>query len=337
MKDFEIDISVVLCCYNSSSRLRPTLEHLAKQKINSQIKWEVILIDNNSNDNTSEFAKNIWLEVGDYIPFQVIPELKPGLSNARKKGIVSANGEILIFCDDDNWLEENYIQIAYDLMLEDKSIGMLGGMGNEVIEGDKPTWFENLKLSYAVGPQNNEDGDITFKKGFVYGAGSIVRKSVLTAIYEKGFINQLTDRVGKLFVSGGDNEIGYMIALSGFKIHYSSKLIFKHYLPENRLTLPYLVQLAKGQQLTCYKILCYESYLFKKTFIFPKNRCSKSYSTIKKIIRLVLDFINRKISYFDFRLKTTKLIYSQVYLFLYFTKFKTEIENVEKNIALLNK
>ncbi|WP_300978473.1 glycosyltransferase [Flavobacterium sp.] len=334
MKDFQLDLSVIVCCYNSAQRIRPTLEHLAKQNTTNFLKWEVIVVDNNSNDGTSELVFQIWEELKSDIAFKVVYENRPGLSNARKKGILSANGEILIFCDDDNWFEEHYVQIAYNLMSEDNSIGMLGGIGQEVIGGDKPTWFENVKLAYAVGPQNDVDGDITFIKGYVYGAGSIVRKSVLFNIYEKGFINQLTDRIGKVLVSGGDNEIGYMIALSGFKIYYSSKLKFKHYLPESRLMVSYLCRLAKGKQLTCYKIRCYEKYVLNKQFQFPENRFRGFKKSIIEMLKLLIRFILNKISYFEFKISFIQIFYESFYLLLYYNQFKSEILLVMKNIQL---
>ena len=329
-----MDLSVIVCCYNSAQRIRPTLEHLAKQKTTTSLKWEVIIVDNNSDDGTSELVFQIWKELKSEIAFNVVHENSPGLSNARKKGIVSANGEILIFCDDDNWFEEHYVQIAYDLMLEDKSIGMLGGIGAEVIEGEKPNWFENVKLAYAVGPQNIIDGDVTYKKGYVYGAGYVVRKSVLTSIYEKGFVNQLSDRVGNVLVSGGDNEIGYMIGLSGYKVYYSSKLKFKHYLPKSRLKTSYLCSLIKGKQLTFYKISCYEKYVLDKKFHFPENRYSGLKKSIKEAIKLLIRFVLNRISYLEFRMSFTQVFYRSYYLYQYYDQFKSEIKLVMKNIYL---
>jgi glycosyltransferase involved in cell wall biosynthesis len=334
MSDFQPDISVIVCCYNSVLRIRPTLEHLAKQKITKLLNWELIVVDNNSNDGTSELVSQIWKELKSEITIKVVQEISPGLSNARKKGIASANGEILIFCDDDNWFDDHYVQIAFDLMLENNRIGMLGGIGEEMIEGEKPTWFENEKLGFAVGPQNDVDGDITFKKGYVYGAGSVVRKSVLSAIYDEGFVNQLTDRVGKVLVSGGDNEIGYMIALSGFKIYYSSKLKFKHYLPKNRLKISYLCKLVKGKQLTLYKIRYYEMYVLNLPYQFPKHRYSGLKQSIKVAFKILIRLVLKRISYLQFRMALTNIFYERYYLFLYYNKFKSEIDQVLKNIQI---
>ena len=329
-----LHISVIICCYNSAERIEPTLEHLSKQSIDKNISWEVILVDNKSTDNIKEISKEIWNKTGSEVELIIVEELHSGLANARNKGIQSARGEILIFCDDDNWLDEEYLQIAYDIMKDDSSLGMLGGIGEEIIEGDKPFWFDRIKSSYAIGPQSDKDGDITFRKGYVYGAGAVIRKSVLKGIYSKGFVNQLTDRVGKTLVSGGDNEIGYMIAFSGFKIYYSSKLKFKHFVPQSRLTVDYVSKLVKGQQLTKYKVSYYESYLFEKSYVFPRHRFENIHVSMKKILKLCYAFFTNNISFFDFKVGLTRLFYDKFFLIIYYDKFKRELDFVKKNILI---
>lgn len=53
-------VSVVICCYNSTSRLEATLSHLARQRITQQLDWEVIIVDNGSDDATAELAYRLW-------------------------------------------------------------------------------------------------------------------------------------------------------------------------------------------------------------------------------------------------------------------------------------
>lgn len=50
-------VSIVICCYNSASRLPETLQHIAEQEVAANISWEVIVVDNASTDNTQEIAK----------------------------------------------------------------------------------------------------------------------------------------------------------------------------------------------------------------------------------------------------------------------------------------
>jgi hypothetical protein len=157
----------------------------------------------------------------------------------------------------------------------------------------------------------------------------------LVGIYEKGFKHQLTDRVGKSLTSGGDNEIGYAIALSGYKIFFDNSLTFKHFIHQKRLTISYIKGLLKGQQLTLYKIRCYEKYLLKKKLNFPKSRFSNSTSIFVKIVKLIYRLLKREISILDFNIFFTAVFYKQLYQFCYFSKMKNEIENVEKNIKLI--
>ncbi|MBK6397553.1 MAG: glycosyltransferase [Bacteroidetes bacterium] len=53
-------ISIVICCYNSESRIKETLEALQMQEVGNDIKWEVLLVDNNSTDKTIEVSEMIW-------------------------------------------------------------------------------------------------------------------------------------------------------------------------------------------------------------------------------------------------------------------------------------
>jgi len=62
-------ISVVICCYNSASRLPATLQHIAEQSLDSEILWEIIIVDNASTDNTAEIASTYWQFLNCRIPF----------------------------------------------------------------------------------------------------------------------------------------------------------------------------------------------------------------------------------------------------------------------------
>ena len=329
-----VKISLIICCCNSAIRLPKTLKHVANQKTN--FIYEVILVDNNSNDNTSTIATEIWKSLKSNVSFEVIQESKAGLSFARKKGFDVSRGELIVYCDDDNWLDENYLQIGLDILNLNQRIGMLGGLGEEYIEGKKPIWFDKYRGFYAVGKQSNNLGDITFTNGYVYGAGVFIRKKVLSNIYDKGFISQLTDRKGKVLVSGGDNELGYIIALSGYQIFYNPKLKFKHFIPSERLNFDYIKNLKKGSQKTYFIISAYESKLFNRFYQFPKNRFSGILQTLKKLIKLKINYLNSKISNYEYELKFTQLFYRKLYQVLYYNSLKKGYLNALNNINLVS-
>jgi glycosyltransferase involved in cell wall biosynthesis len=136
-------ISVIICCYNSASRLPVTLKHLSQQNVDLVIPWEVIVVDNNSSDNTANIALSYWNASKTNTPLRVIEEKMPGLSFARKKGIREAQYEYIIFCDDDNWLSDNYIQQAYNLMEQHHFAAAFGGQSEAVSDIPIPEWNQN--------------------------------------------------------------------------------------------------------------------------------------------------------------------------------------------------
>ncbi|MEO6230484.1 MAG: glycosyltransferase [Ferruginibacter sp.] len=234
-------ISVIICCYNSVRRIQKTLEALLKQECISKISWEVIIVDNNSTDNTSAIASAIWVNSGTRIPLNIIEEPIPGLGNARRAGVSVANHPILIFCDDDNWLAPNYVQRVYELMHADNSIAACGGMGIPVFETEEPYWFYMYAEAFALGPQDvNSETEGIFD---LYGAGIAVQKEAIQTFYQSGYEPLLSGRVGKSLSSSEDTELTNAFVLMGYKLIFSEDLKFFHYLPKDRLTFSYLQQL----------------------------------------------------------------------------------------------
>ncbi|HEY1193476.1 glycosyltransferase family 2 protein [Flavobacterium sp.] len=241
----EFHITIVLCCYNSADRLQPTLEHLARQNVQQDLKYEILLVDNNSSDHTSEFAKSTWEDLQSNIKFRVVSEPDPGLSHARKKGIDHAKGELIIFCDDDNWLDENYLQIAFDFMKKYPEVGVLGGKGIAVSSVEFPDWFSTYQGDYAVGVQALESGDVS-SRGYIWGSGMVVRKNEIQSLYNAGFNGSLTGRKGSDLQAGDDSEICKWYLIVGKHLYYNERLIFSHFIEEFRLTIEYNKKLNQG-------------------------------------------------------------------------------------------
>lgn len=285
-------VSVIICCYNSSKRLPETLKHLSLQVVPNEISWEVIIVNNASKDNTVEAANCLWRNLKCHTPFRVVEEEKPGLANAREKGLQLAKYDFCIFCDDDNWLQRDYVRISFETMKRDNLIGVLGGRGEALCEIAPPTWFEKNKKSYAVGCQAVNEGDITKSYGVVYGAGSVINKKIYFSIINRGFKSFLIDRKGLELSTGHDYEICYSMALSGYKIYYNPKLSFKHFIPKERLTRAYLLKLKKGvfsarPVLSLYKYRLQNPEILKKSFLWQREI---SYSFINELLNKELMF-----------------------------------------------
>ena len=248
-------VSVIICCYNSILKLPATLAHLAKQSYKPS--WEIILVDNNSSDRTAQFAKQFWYASGLVaVPLVSVTEKRPGLSYAREAGIEAARYEFIIFCDDDNWLAENYIEKAYEIISADSRIGILGGFNSPVSDSNFPNWFLEMQNAYACGPQAATDGEVD--RQFITGAGMVVRKKIFLILKSLGYKSLLTGRKGQNLLSGDDSEICFVTIMLKYKIIYSAELALQHYMPQIRLTWPYFIKMILGHAQAGYILQYYQ-------------------------------------------------------------------------------
>lgn len=151
-------VSIIICCYNSESKIAKTLGHISKQKTRTNVLWETILVNNASADNTKAVCESTWNAFKNPNPFYIVDQPVPGLIAARKKGISKARYDYIVFCDDDNWLSPDYIQTAFEIFEENPNIGVCGGYNTPVSDVPLPFWFERFHRSYATGEQGTGFG-----------------------------------------------------------------------------------------------------------------------------------------------------------------------------------
>lgn len=248
-----IGCSVVLCTYNGAKKINSTLEFLKNQKVS--FPWELLIIDNNSSDNTKNLASASLQNSS--IDFQIVKCPIPGKMNAFWKGIEMAKYDFVLDCDDDNHLFDNYIETGLSYLIENSDVGVLGGEGIPKAE-NFPEWFQTYKKSYAVGPQGISGQKIS-GQSFLYGAGCFYKKSILMNLLKNKFDFLLTCRIGEKLSSGGDVELCYLISLSGYKIVFIEDLKFYHELLSNRLNWDYYLKLKEGIASSFPLLLSYEA------------------------------------------------------------------------------
>ncbi|MBK8553010.1 MAG: glycosyltransferase family 2 protein [Ignavibacteria bacterium] len=239
-------VSIVICCYNSSKLLPDTLKFISGQSAPADIPFEVIVIDNNSTDDTSETAENFLSNLKPAVPYKILVQKIQGLSSARKMGFDNSDYEYIIFCDDDNRLASDYVEMSYNIMEQNEKIGALGGDSTAVTDGKFTDWFEKFQQSYSVGKQAEKSGNKTWDNSALWGAGMVVRKSALNELFSNGYRSLLSDRKKNTLTSGGDIELCYALRLAGWEIWYDSSLKLKHFIPRQRLNWKYLRKLNRG-------------------------------------------------------------------------------------------
>ena len=300
----EKGVSVIVCCYNSEHRIKETLKHLFHQKVTDNLQWEIILVNNNSTDNTVEVASSEYGKQKNNVSFSIVNEPTPGLSHARERGIKESSFEYLLFCDDDNHLVIDYLDIGFKKLERHRDVAMLGGIGYPVLDKEEPEWFKKCHKMYAVGEQEEGNFDLSKTKSYTYGAGTFIRKQAYFDLKEKRVDFLLTDRIGKKLVSGGDNELGYLFVAAGYRILWDKKLKFKHFIPTNRLNLGYIKRMRYGYAFTYEAIMSYQSWLKNGKNIRTKKIIFREFvNSLNITLRLFLKKTAKQNNNFNFVFK----------------------------------
>lgn len=93
-----MNISVIICCYNSENRIVNTLFHLSQcVSLSKGLIDEIILVDNNSSDETVKTAEDFWRNTGEEQIFKIVFESIPGLVHARRRGLDESKMRLLFF------------------------------------------------------------------------------------------------------------------------------------------------------------------------------------------------------------------------------------------------
>lgn len=246
------DVSIITCTYNPSEEiLKRVLVSIETQVLNG-IKFEYVIVDNNSQRPVIELqCVKAFLERNKWA--KVISEKKQGLSYARVAGIRATTGSVVIFVDDDNELNKNYIQNAIRLMNEQNCLGILGpGIITVEFVGNAEK-IVSERLRYMFLEKKAEGAIHTFEAKYWHdayppGAGQTIRRDVLEKyanLFEGGVISA-TDRKGRSLSSSGDAQIIWTAIKSGYAVGISPELSLNHLISEKRATFKHLVKLSYG-------------------------------------------------------------------------------------------
>ena len=249
--------------------MRPTIEHLVAQKVGVSLSWEFVFVDNNSTDGSAGYVQALWKELGTAVPLRIVKETHPGLVYARIAGVNAAKGKYIVFCDDDNWLCDTYIQHSYDVLSNNQTYGAIGGRGIGVADVILPTEWQKWENDYACG-SIAEHSCVVDDVRSPFGAGLATRADVLQLVFSVPFLSE--GRKGQCLSSGDDTEICDRILMLGYHLYYDEQLYFWHYMPEERLTEEYHERMVKGFE-TMYPL----QRKYGACILYSK------YSTIQKI------------------------------------------------------
>lgn len=223
--------SVIVCTYNRVELLTDTLRSL-QQLSYPATDYEVIVVDNNSSDNTAELVAA--LASNSPVKIAYVHESRQGLSYARNTGITHAKGEIVVFTDDDIEADPLWLQ---DIVATFNSpeVYCVGGPIRPIWLSPRPEWLSDNLIGYLTiqefeyAAQSRELTSASYPSG-----ANIAFRRVL--FEELGYFDTELGRKGKLLLSNEESRVCSMIEAAGKKIRLASNAIIYHKIPAERLT-----------------------------------------------------------------------------------------------------
>ncbi len=227
-------LSVIVCTYNRDKHLGRALESLIKQDFDRNL-YEIIVVDNNSADNTSKIIKNFKQKYPD---FNIITALEThqGLSYARNKGIELSRGNYISFIDDDAIARQDYISKISFYTRKYPEIFAFGGKVLPRYEnGKEPAWMSHY-IERIISIVDRGEKVKIFKKSYPVGCNMIFKRE----IFEKlgGFNTRLRLR-------SDDKYIFEKIKKAGYEILYLPEVVVEHFIDDFRTKKEYVVRISR--------------------------------------------------------------------------------------------
>ncbi len=238
-------LTVVICTRNPPlDRLACIIEGLRRQTLPLQ-SWSLCIIDNGSFPPLEDQLNLDW-----HPGATVVVESCPGLTPARLKGIRSSSGH-LVFVDDDNVLDPDYLENAAGHLENNPTVGAFGGSIELEFETSPPEWVAPFRGMLAE--RRIEKDLLSYQhagnNAIPCGAGMIVRREVADAylaMIESDSRRLAMDRKESSLISDGDTDLALTACDLGLACGQFPDLKLTHLIPASRLTVEYFERLAHG-------------------------------------------------------------------------------------------
>ena len=298
----QIELSVIVSSRNRAKQLATLIKCLGTQKNIEKLAWEIVIVDNNSSDNTKEVSYAFC--EGSNLKINYIFEPKTGLSYARNAGVLASKGSLLLFVDDDILIPPEFISNALFGAQEFSDVHIFGFKVLPDFDGLKfPFWMTFKKpfnISQSFLPVHDLGSEpLSYPNRITQnplGACFLVKKEV----FEK--LGPFREDIGA-GQSGAheDSEFFWYALINKFKILYWPYAALYHPVTPGRLTGKYLHQwyFNSGKSL----------YLVKNT--------GRIFNLNKKPILGIEGFISNKLPpIFEVVLLKTKIFKVSIFLWV---------------------
>ncbi len=229
-------ISIIIPTYNRAQLLPLTLDSFLAQNYLKD-RYEIIVADNNSKDNTCEIVAHYVNKLDT--PIKYIFEERQGVHYARNSAAKVSKGDILYFTDDDMIADPHLLEEIVKVFELDSRIGAATGLVIGKFDTDPPEWVKKYLInSYLSLTDKNKQEELIVSKTDcgVYSCHQAIKRDVF---FQSGGFNP--ENTAGIWIGDGETGLNIKIASLAYKFAYTSKSIIYHIIPMSRTTLKYLI------------------------------------------------------------------------------------------------
>lgn len=234
-------LTVIICTYNREKYIRPLLESIVANTL-PKSEYEVLLVDNNCQDNTRQVCEQFAAEHPD-VSFRYVVEPEQGLSAARNKGIKEANGDLIVYVDDDALVDDHYLKDYVDWFNTHPETMAAGGPILPLYEeGEEPTWMSPYTKALLTAWMDYGTKVREYPSGRYPGGGnSAYRKSVFDQV---GLYNTSLGRKGGNLMGSEEKDVFDKMHSHNMQVLYLPWPVLHHRIPKTKLEKPYFDRLT---------------------------------------------------------------------------------------------
>lgn len=232
-------LTLALCTHNHRPRLARTLQALAHLRP-PQCPWELLIIDNASTDGTAELLSNSGWRPG-HVAVRVVRESKLGLSHARNRAIAEASGEYLVFMDDDETPDPDWLCALERVILAERPDALGGRIEVMFEDGERPAWLQDELLGFLGKLDHGSPRRRLLERGTpIFGGNFAFRRSLFAHI---GDFDADLGRKGTANVGGEDTEIYRRMIEAGCSVWWVPDAVIHHRIQVHKLRRSYFLDL----------------------------------------------------------------------------------------------
>lgn len=238
MKPDRLDASIVFATRDRSPQLKRTLDAYLELDIEG-ISWELIVIDNNSQDDTDK----VLAEAAASLPLTHLFVSEPGQNRARNIALERLCGDLVIFTDDDALPDPGCLRAYIDAARRWPDEIIFGARIDPDFPPDTPEWLKDPEFKYSstmfghYAPSTTE-GPV---KRHPYGPSFAVRRSALKA---RRFDEDLGPQPGAYAV-GGEGDFLRRLAGDRYQFIHVPDARVRHVVRPSQVTPAWLFARAR--------------------------------------------------------------------------------------------